>query len=322
MLHNLHKKVTALHLPRTPQTQVCITRWKKKWRTWWRERRSSLVEIIDEPTLRSGCARCVLWAAGENINRRSVGCAVCGVRCTSFRLAALHNYYVTKKKKRQGRGLRERDFHTPLAVMATERYPENQFFSQRKKPRVRFESFAQGKRAWIKLGKKKLRKRIFLTKQKEGGSFQEKKWKENQLERSSAARSKMNKSSTFLVRGKRSTGMQRIGRNGRSPALSLLALFLQSLKCFHKKPNAVRMRQSPWVETGAFPWRVGGDKVCLRFSMGGVFCPCDLPLFRLTHRFDSRTLPCMEKFILFSHHFVSFSWTKRMRFETLTRRDC
>ena len=38
----------------------------------------------------------------------------------------------------------------------------------------------------------------------------------------------------------------------------------------------------PWVETGAFPWRVEGDKLCLRFSNGRTFGPCGLPLFQLT----------------------------------------
>ena len=38
-------------------------------------------------------------------------------------------------------------------------------------------------------------------------------------------------------------------------------------------------RQSPWVETGAFPWRVEGGKFCLRFTMGRAFCPCGSPLF-------------------------------------------
>ena len=39
-------------------------------------------------------------------------------------------------------------------------------------------------------------------------------------------------------------------------------------------------RQSLWVETGALPWRVGGDKFCLRFSIQCAFCPCGLPLFQ------------------------------------------
>ena len=35
-------------------------------------------------------------------------------------------------------------------------------------------------------------------------------------------------------------------------------------------------RQSPWVETGAFSWRVEGDKFCLRFSTRRAFCPMRL----------------------------------------------
>ena len=36
-----------------------------------------------------------------------------------------------------------------------------------------------------------------------------------------------------------------------------------------------------WVEKGAFPWRVGGDKFRMRFSLGCAFCPCGLPLSQL-----------------------------------------
>ena len=41
-------------------------------------------------------------------------------------------------------------------------------------------------------------------------------------------------------------------------------------------------RQSFWVETEAFPWRVGGSKVFLRVSYCAHFVPCGLPLFQLS----------------------------------------
>ena len=47
-----------------------------------------------------------------------------------------------------------------------------------------------------------------------------------------------------------------------------------------------------WVETGAFPWRVGGNKFFLRFPIPCPFCPCGLPLFQLRYRFISGALPC------------------------------
>ena len=47
-------------------------------------------------------------------------------------------------------------------------------------------------------------------------------------------------------------------------------------------------RHSPWVETGAFPWRVAGDIFCLRLSIKWAFCPCGLPLIQL------RPLPCQQ----------------------------
>ena len=40
-------------------------------------------------------------------------------------------------------------------------------------------------------------------------------------------------------------------------------------------------KQCPWVETEAFPWRVGGDKFYLRFFYWCAFGPCGLPLFQL-----------------------------------------
>ena len=46
--------------------------------------------------------------------------------------------------------------------------------------------------------------------------------------------------------------------------------------------SKVRTRQSPWVETGAFLWRVGGRKFCLRFSV-----PYGLPLLQLRYRSKS-----------------------------------
>ena len=39
-------------------------------------------------------------------------------------------------------------------------------------------------------------------------------------------------------------------------------------------------RPSPWVENRAFPWRVGGGKFCLRFSIPCAFCPSGLPPFQ------------------------------------------
>ena len=42
--------------------------------------------------------------------------------------------------------------------------------------------------------------------------------------------------------------------------------------------RAIRTKQSPWVETGAFPWRVGGSKLFMRFSVQCAFCPCGLLL--------------------------------------------
>ena len=49
-------------------------------------------------------------------------------------------------------------------------------------------------------------------------------------------------------------------------------------------------KQSPWVETRALPWRVGGAKFWLRFSVQCAFCPCGLPLFQLKYRFNSGTV--------------------------------
>ena len=48
-----------------------------------------------------------------------------------------------------------------------------------------------------------------------------------------------------------------------------------------KRIKIISTRQSPWVETGAFPWRVGGGQFCLRSSIWCAFCPCGLPLFQL-----------------------------------------
>ena len=50
------------------------------------------------------------------------------------------------------------------------------------------------------------------------------------------------------------------------------------------------------IETGAFPGRDGGGKVCLRFSVRNTFCPCGLPHFQLRYRFNSGALPCTEHF--------------------------
>ena len=48
----------------------------------------------------------------------------------------------------------------------------------------------------------------------------------------------------------------------------------------------IHTKQSPWVETGAFPWRVGGGKFCLRFSVQCAFAHATC------HCFNSGTLPC------------------------------
>ena len=40
-------------------------------------------------------------------------------------------------------------------------------------------------------------------------------------------------------------------------------------------------RQSPWVETGAFPWRAKGGKFYSRFPFSCAFCPSGLPQFQL-----------------------------------------
>ena len=44
----------------------------------------------------------------------------------------------------------------------------------------------------------------------------------------------------------------------------------------------LRTKQSPRVETGAFPSRVEGIKFCWQFFHRSVFYPCGLPLFQLT----------------------------------------
>ena len=58
-----------------------------------------------------------------------------------------------------------------------------------------------------------------------------------------------------------------------------------------------------WVETGAFSWRAGWGKFCLRLSIGCVFCPSGLPLFQRRYRFNSGTLRCIQNghWILISH---------------------
>ena len=50
--------------------------------------------------------------------------------------------------------------------------------------------------------------------------------------------------------------------------------------CF-KPPRFFCTKQSARVETGAFPWRVGGGKFCLRVSNECTFCPSGLPLLQL-----------------------------------------
>ena len=40
-------------------------------------------------------------------------------------------------------------------------------------------------------------------------------------------------------------------------------------------------KTKPLSWTGVFPWRVAGDKFCLRFSIRCAFCPCGLPLLQL-----------------------------------------
>ena len=48
------------------------------------------------------------------------------------------------------------------------------------------------------------------------------------------------------------------------------------------EPSKIQVRGKVLrVWTGAFRWRVGGGKFCLRFSVGCAFCPCGLPLFQL-----------------------------------------
>ena len=56
-------------------------------------------------------------------------------------------------------------------------------------------------------------------------------------------------------------------------------------------------RQSPWVETGAFLWRVGGGTFCLRFSIQCAYCPCGLPLFQLRYHSNPGTLPSTYKVV-------------------------
>ena len=48
-------------------------------------------------------------------------------------------------------------------------------------------------------------------------------------------------------------------------------------------------QNSTWIETGAFPWRVGGGKFCLQSSYCAYFAPCGLPLFQLRYRSNPRT---------------------------------
>ena len=70
---------------------------------------------------------------------------------------------------------------------------------------------------------------------------------------------------------------------------------LQSFhSCFTHPPW--RTRYSLWVETGAFPWRVGGGKFCLRFSIRCAFCPYGLPLFQLRNLYS----------LFLSLHFFTF----------------
>ena len=62
--------------------------------------------------------------------------------------------------------------------------------------------------------------------------------------------------------------------------------FWTCIEIRHEAPcNKKRMsdtKQGPWVERGAFPWRVAGGTFCLRFSIRCTFCPYGLPLFQLS----------------------------------------
>ena len=50
-------------------------------------------------------------------------------------------------------------------------------------------------------------------------------------------------------------------------------------------------KRSLWVETEAFPWRVGEGKLWLWLSIRCAFCSCGLPLLQLRHCFNLGTLP-------------------------------
>ena len=75
--------------------------------------------------------------------------------------------------------------------------------------------------------------------------------------------------------------------------LFLPLLFLEDeWKIWRSKQNrrtedVMGTRQSRWVETGAFPWRVGGGKFCSRF-----FYPMRGLRHATCHCFNSGTLPC------------------------------